>query len=255
MGAGRITYFTGWCATTPAARAFPPLLTGKRIGLSRCGRPHSRVSNRPEDPEDRLFSARRIAAFLLLLLAFGVSSLPAFALEAASVPLDGKTLDLTKAVQLFRQPDDRIQVSTAPGSDGIVRRIEVRARGKRGRGLQLGRVRADQRRRPADRPAACGAPLPPLWLGAVLARPSARRASRRSRRRRASRRTSRTVRTPTSSAITLDPGAVVTFVAELRTPELPQLYLWTATPTRTRLTATRSTAASCSASAACWRCS
>ena len=28
--------------------------------------------------------------------------------------------------------------------------------------------------------------------------------------------------------ITLDPGAVVTFVAELRTPELPQLYLWDA---------------------------
>ena len=28
--------------------------------------------------------------------------------------------------------------------------------------------------------------------------------------------------------ITLDPGAVVTFVAELRTPDLPQLYLWDA---------------------------
>ena len=28
--------------------------------------------------------------------------------------------------------------------------------------------------------------------------------------------------------VTLDPGAVVTFVAELRTPTLPQLYLWDA---------------------------
>ena len=40
---------------------------------------------------------------------------------------DGRTLDLTGMVQLFHEPDDRIQVPTAPGPDGIVRRIEIRA--------------------------------------------------------------------------------------------------------------------------------
>ncbi len=72
--------------------------------------------------------ASRFAVLVLSLLAVALACVPAYALEAASVPLDGKTLDLTQAVQLFHQADDRIQVSTAPGADGIVRRIEVRAR-------------------------------------------------------------------------------------------------------------------------------
>ena len=38
--------------------------------------------------------------------------------------------------------------------------------------------------------------------------------------------------------ITLDPGAVVTFVAELRTADLPQLYLWDADAYKTPSTAT-----------------
>ena len=59
-------------------------------------------------------------------------------------------------------------------------------------------------------------------------RTSAPRGSPTSRRARASRPTGSRARKPTSSAITLDPGAVVTFVAELRTPQLPQIYLWDA---------------------------
>jgi len=64
-----------------------------------------------------------LSAFAAIFLGFQ----PARAVESVNVPLDGRTLDLTRAIQLFHQPNDRIQVSTAPGSDGIVRRIEVRA--------------------------------------------------------------------------------------------------------------------------------
>ncbi len=169
--------------------------------------------------------ARRIAAFLLLLLAFGVSSLPAFALEAASVPLDGKTLDLTKAVQLFRQPDDRIQISTAPGSDGIVRRIEVRARENpggasnwavfaltNGGDQQIDRLLVA----PHFRLSGSGLFWPDLGAARIAAiTPSQGFAPDK-----------QDSQDADVFRITLDPGAVVTFVAELRTPELPQLYLW-----------------------------
>jgi len=43
------------------------------------------------------------------------------------VPVDADAIDLTGAVEHFGAQGDRIQVSTAPGPDGIVRRIEVSA--------------------------------------------------------------------------------------------------------------------------------
>ncbi|MFY9695180.1 MAG: sensor domain-containing phosphodiesterase, partial [Xanthobacteraceae bacterium] len=66
----------------------------------------------------------------LLALAFaaliGVSA--AHAVEAVNVRTDAGAIDLTDAVQIEHTAGDRIQVSTAPGDDGIIRRIEVRAR-------------------------------------------------------------------------------------------------------------------------------
>ena len=53
---------------------------------------------------------------------------PARAVEAVNVRTDAPAIDLTDAVERQRTEGDRIQVSTAPGPDGIVRRIEVRAR-------------------------------------------------------------------------------------------------------------------------------
>ena len=50
-------------------------------------------------------------------------------------------IDLTDVLERQRTETDRIQVSTAPGPDGIVRRIEVRAREVE---HQLGGVRALQ---------------------------------------------------------------------------------------------------------------
>src|ERR1700743_2371586 len=50
------------------------------------------------------------------------------AVEAVNVRTDAAAIDLTDAVDLQHTDSDRIQVSTAPGADAIVRRIEVRAR-------------------------------------------------------------------------------------------------------------------------------
>ena len=213
----------GWYATT-RGRERSPLLTALGNGMSRPGTPHSRLSNRPGFPEDWLSFARWFAILVLSLLAFGVLSVPAGALEAASVPLDGKTLDLTPALQLYRQADDRIQVSTAPGPDGIVRRIEVRARETTGASswavfalVNTGDQQIDRLLvAPHFRLAGSGLFWPDLGASRLAhITPSQGFAPDRQ---------------PSQEAdvfrVTLDPGAVVTFVAELRTPELPQLYLW-----------------------------
>jgi diguanylate cyclase (GGDEF)-like protein/PAS domain S-box-containing protein len=196
-------------------------------GLSRLKRPHSRLANRSDFPEAWLLFARRIAVLVIAVLLSWLASVPAFALEAASVPLDGKTLDLTTAVQFFRQPDDRVQVSTAPGSDGIVRRIEVRAR-EAGDGSSSWAVFAlvnsgdEQIDRllvaPHFRLAGSGLFWPDLGASRIAnITPSQGFAPDRQESQEAD-----------VFRITLDPGAVVTFVAELRTPALPQLYLWDA---------------------------
>jgi len=52
----------------------------------------------------------------------------AHALDAVSVRGDAPAIDLTGVLEHQHSDSDRIQVSTAPGTDGIVRRIEVRAR-------------------------------------------------------------------------------------------------------------------------------
>jgi len=64
------------------------------------------------------------AAFVLLTLA----DTPARAVDAVNVRLDASAIDLTAATEVLHTDTDRIQVSTAPGPDAIVRRIEVRAR-------------------------------------------------------------------------------------------------------------------------------
>jgi len=71
---------------------------------------------------------RRILRLILALATLTGSMLPATAVESVRVPLDAQAIDLTNAVERNDSQSDRLQVSTAPGSDGIVRRIEVSAR-------------------------------------------------------------------------------------------------------------------------------
>ena len=56
------------------------------------------------------------------------------AVEPIKIARDDVALDLSGAVEIYRNQGENFQVSTAPGPDGIVRRIEVEANDKRSTG-------------------------------------------------------------------------------------------------------------------------
>ena len=167
---------------------------------------------------------RFLAAALILLAGVLLSADPAFALRVVRVSPDSDTIDLTGAIDFYPAQGDRIQVSTAPGPDGVTRRVEVTA-------LEAGAHPAwaafalkndsdEQLTRlivaPHFRMVGSGVVWPDLG--------------------------SQRITTITASqgdaperedaagvdvfAVTLDPGATVTYVAELRAPNVPQIYLW-----------------------------
>src|SRR5437763_1729887 len=146
----------------------------------------------------------------------------AWAIDAVSVRSDAPAIDLTAVRNHQRSDTDRIQVSTAPGTDGIVRRIEVRARegGQHWVVFALANNTDDQLDRlivaPHYRIVSSGL----LWPDLGLSRIATITPSTGDRPERQESATADIFR------ITLDPGAVITFVAELRTDKLPQLYLW-----------------------------
>ena len=151
---------------------------------------------------------------------FAISA--AHAVDAVNVRLDAAAIDLTAATEVQKTEGDRIQVSTAPGPDGIVRRIEVRARegNTNWAVLALTNNSDEQIDRlivvPHYRMVGSGIFWPDLGLSRIAAiTPSTG---------------DRPVRQEGTTAdvfrITLDPGTVITLVAELRTDKLPQIYLW-----------------------------
>ena len=164
----------------------------------------------------------RCLAPLALGLMILAAAPPARAIDAVSVRGDAPAIDLTAVLDHQRSDTDRIQVSTAPGTDGIVRRIEVRARegGQNWVVFALANNTDDQLDRlivaPHYRIVSSGL----LWPDLGLSRIATITPSTGDRPERQESATADIFR------ITLDPGAVVTFVAELRTDKLPQLYLW-----------------------------
>ncbi len=165
---------------------------------------------------------RCLTAAAVLIVVSLLTASNARAVEAVNVRLDAAAIDLTAATELQSTEGDRIQVSTAPGPDGIVRRIEVRAREKNNNWavLALTNNSDEQIDRlivvPHYRMVGSGLFWPDLGLSRIAAiTPSTG---------------DRPVRQEGSTAdifrITLDPGTVITLVAELRTDKLPQIYLW-----------------------------
>ena len=159
---------------------------------------------------------------LLALAASLLATQPARALEAVNVRVDAAAIDITAATDLQKADADRIQVSTAPGPDGIVRRIEVRAREANTNWavFALTNNSDEQLDRlivvPHYRMVGSGLFWPDLGLSRIAAiTPSSG---------------DRPLRQENTTAdifrVTLDPGTVITFVAELRTDKLPQIYLW-----------------------------
>jgi len=166
-------------------------------------------------------AVQAVAAVLALAAAL-VAAQPARAVEAVNVRIDAPAIDITAATERLRTETDRIQVSTAPGPDGIVRRIEVRARESNTNWavFALTNNSDEQIDRlivvPHYRMVGSGLIWPDLGLSRVAAiTPSTG---------------DRPVRQENTTSdvfrVTLDPGTVITFVAELRTDKLPQIYLW-----------------------------
>jgi diguanylate cyclase (GGDEF)-like protein/PAS domain S-box-containing protein len=165
--------------------------------------------------------AMRLLYGVLALLAFAQT---AAAIEAVRVPVDVPALDLTNIVTRNRSDGDVIQISTAAGPDGIVRRIAVRAREtgsrpdwivfalKNDSDEQIDRLLVA----PFHRLIGSGVIWPDLGSSRIEAVTASQGV--------------RPEREESAEAdvflITLDPGATVTFVAELQSSRLPQLYLW-----------------------------
>ena len=166
-----------------------------------------------------------LAPLLLALTALaGGFAGPAAALQPLAVTPDGEALDLTPVIERPKGEPDRIQVATIPGPDGIVRRIEVRAE-RRGDGSQWvvfalkneGDEQIDQLLvAPHFRFAGSGAVWPDLGeerIRAVTASQGLKPERQLSD-------------DSDVFSLTLDPGATVTYVAELASPKLLQLTLW-----------------------------
>jgi diguanylate cyclase (GGDEF)-like protein/PAS domain S-box-containing protein len=172
---------------------------------------------------------RRYSPFsrLLCVLALVFAALdvrPAGAVDAIRVNPDTAAIDMTRVVQYFHVPVDTVQISTAPGADGIVRRIAVKARVAGSHPDWIAFALNNDSDQQIDRllvaPHSRLTGSQVVWPDLGSTRISAVTASEGSS----------PERVPASDAdiflITLDPGATVTYVAELATPELPQLYLW-----------------------------
>lgn len=163
------------------------------------------------------------AVILLAISAVAMLFCPgARAVDAINVRLDAAAIDLTDAIERQRTETDRIRVSTAPGADGIVRGIEVRARegGNNWAVFALANNGDEQVDRllvaPHYRMVGSGLLWPDLGLSRIVTvTPSTG---------------DRPDRQDSATAdifrLTLDPGTVITFVVELRSDRLPQLYLW-----------------------------
>ncbi|NRP84762.1 sensor domain-containing phosphodiesterase [Rhizobium lusitanum] len=171
-------------------------------------------------------TAKRLCALLatlaatMLLLFVGM----AHAAEPVKISRDDTALDLTATTEIYTNQGEAFQVSTAAGADGIRRRIEVRSSSPNHQGdwavFALANVSEEQLERVIVAPHFRLVNSKVFWpdLGSqriVAITPSEGFALDRQ---------------PSDEAdvfrITLNPGAVVTFVAELSSPNLPQLYLW-----------------------------
>jgi diguanylate cyclase (GGDEF)-like protein/PAS domain S-box-containing protein len=156
-----------------------------------------------------------------LMLAVGTAS-GARAVEAVNVRADAAAIDLTDVLERHRTEGERVQVATAPGPDGIVRRMEVRARegSNNWAVFALANSGDEQIDRlivvPHYRMVGSGLLWPDLGLSRIVHITSTgdERPERQEN------------ATADVYRITLNPGTVTTLVAELRTDRVPQVYLW-----------------------------
>ncbi len=164
----------------------------------------------------------RAAKFAALLIGVLLGASPGRAVEAVNVRTDVTAIDLTTVAELVKTETDRIQVSAAPGADGIVRRMQQPARegSTNWAVFALANSGDEQIDRlivvPHYRMVGSGILWPDLGLSRIVTiTPSSGERPER-----------QDSATADIFRVTLDPGTVITFIAELRTDRLPQLYLW-----------------------------
>jgi diguanylate cyclase (GGDEF)-like protein len=165
------------------------------------------------------------AIIALLAAAMVLTAAPgARAAEPVKISRDDTALDLTRTTDIYVNQGEAFQVSTAAAADGIRRRIEVRASSPGHQGdwavFALSNVSEEQLERVIVAPHFRLANSKMFWpdLGSqriISITPSEGFALDR-------------IPSPDADVfrITLNPGSTITFVAELATPSLPQIYLW-----------------------------
>jgi diguanylate cyclase (GGDEF)-like protein/PAS domain S-box-containing protein len=167
---------------------------------------------------------RLVYAYLgLLALAAGVE--PARAVEAVIIRPGTPAIDLLPAAERHATDNDRLQVSTAPGADGIVRRIEVRTRAQRGGTtywlvFALSNNTDEQIDRLLVAPHYLMSGSGVFWPDLGSARIANLTPSQGFRPER------QNATDAEIYLITMDPGSTVTFVVELTSADIPQLRLW-----------------------------
>src|SRR5262252_7923886 len=171
--------------------------------------------------EDCRLRALHVALAAVIWITWFTTS-PVRAVEAVNVRVDIAAIDLTDAVEHLKSDGGRITVSTAPGSDGIVRRIEVPARevGTNWANFALANSSDEQIDRLIVVPHYQMVGSKILWPDLGLSRVVNMTPSAGDRPDRQDSATADIFR------VTLDPGTVVTYIMELRTDRLPQIYLW-----------------------------
>ncbi|HTS39313.1 MAG TPA: EAL domain-containing protein [Xanthobacteraceae bacterium] len=162
------------------------------------------------------------AVWAALLIAVGIGGSPVRAVEAVNINTDAPAIDLTGMAELVKTQIGQIQVSSAPGPDGIVRGIQQIARegSTNWAVFALTNTGEEQVDRlivvPHYRMVGSGILWPDLGASRIVTiTPSSGERPER-------------VDSATADVyrITIDPGNVITYLAELRTDRLPQLYLW-----------------------------
>ena len=170
---------------------------------------------------------QRVAHFLCILglLVFGVAHFShAYALDAVDVASEAEAIDLLQALERVPDEGNRLRVDTAPGPDGLVRAMEVRSTRPEANvywgvfaltntsDRQIDRLLVA----PYYRLDASGLHWPDLGAERIVnITPSIGFRPERQESREAD-----------IFLFTIDPGATVTFAAELTGDTMPQLYLW-----------------------------
>lgn len=167
---------------------------------------------------------RYLTVLALCLVLALVPRAPAAAFEVISVPEDVSAVNLSDVIEVVPGQGGKVQLSTAPDADGIIRRIEVLANDPQtDPNFAIFALRNDSDQQierllvaPFFRLPGSGVFQPDLGAERMTAvTPSAG---------------IRPVRLADPEAdvfeVTLDPGATVTLVAELASGSLPELYLW-----------------------------